>query len=97
MTDLFGNQPAVFAASIITLAYLAPWDRRRFFLEWLCAHDRRLACKKDDMPGVMNSALKKWFTSLPEWDALQEYERVVSEIGWWRDLQEETLAQMLEE
>ncbi len=95
MTDFFGNQPAVFAASIIALAYLTPWDRRVFFLEWLCTHDTRLACKKDDMPGSIHRALKKWFASLPEWDALQEYERIISEIIWWRDLKDETLAWML--
>ncbi len=96
MTDLFGNQPTVFATSIIILASLMPEDRRNYFLEWLCAHDMRLVCKKDDMPTPVHSALETWFASLPVWEALREYERVVSEAVWWRNLTDETLMGMLE-
>jgi hypothetical protein len=97
MTKFFFNEPTVFATSIIVLTYLMPVNRRIFFLEWLCAHDARLACKKDDMSNPIHNALKNWFETLPPWEALQEYERVISEIVWWRDLKHETLMGMLEE
>jgi hypothetical protein len=96
MTDLFDNQPTVFASSIIMLAYLMPDDRRNYFLEWLCIHAAQLKCKKDDTPWRLHNALENWFRSLSQWKALREYERVVSETVWWRNLADETLAGMLE-
>mgnify|MGYP001607873781 CR=1 FL=1 len=96
MTDLFGNQPTVFASSIIILAYLMPDDRRGFFLEWLCTHATELTCRKDDEPMRLRNALENWFRSLSQQEALREYGLVVSDIDWWRNLTDETLAGMLE-
>jgi len=92
------NNPAAFASSIIALTGLMPGDRRGFFLEWLRAHDAQIICKKDHLlyPAYVQRDLENWFASLSEMESLREHERVISEIGWWRDLADETLMGMLE-
>jgi len=79
MADLVSKQPAVLAASIFILTCLLKPDRRRLFMEWLCAHSgQELYCARD--------SLADWFGSLSETKALREYGLVVREINWWRDL-----------
>ena len=95
MTDPIKKSPTVFADSVsILTAYLKP-DRCRLFLEWLCAHSGQ-AIQGYDLDQI-HASLVTWFESLLEPDALREYELVIGEIGWWRDLKQEDLARMLDE
>jgi hypothetical protein len=95
MTHPFDVQPSVFATSIVVLANLMPDDRRGFFLEWLPAHDERIACGKQDSPQRVHVALEQWFSSLPYERARREYHTLVHEICWWEDLKTSALQRML--
>jgi hypothetical protein len=95
MTDPIDDQAEVFSTTIIALAFLMLEDRRNFFLQWLSAHDTRLTCRDRAQPESIHKSLLTWFGAMPREEALQEYERVVREIVWWRELQPETLAEML--
>lgn len=96
MTDILGNRPAVMAASITMLTYLMESDRREFFMRWLYAHGLQMVCSKSNIPDCVYDSLVIWFGSLSNTRALQEYELIIGEISWWRDLKDESLARMLD-
>lgn len=95
MTHPFDPQPSVFAISIVVLTNLMPDDRRNFFLEWLPAHDERIACGREDSPQRVHAALEQWFSSLPYESARREYRAIIHEICWWEDLKPSALKRML--
>lgn len=95
MTHPFDTQPSVFATSIVVLTNLMPRDRRGFFLEWLPAHDGRIACHREDSPQHIHAALEHWFSSLPYESARREYRTLIHEICWWEDLKSSALKRML--
>ncbi len=97
MTEFVTNRPTVFTDSIFILAALLQPDRRQLFMNWLRMHSGQLVCNGNGTQERIHNYLVEWFKALPESQALQEYELIISEIGWWRDLKEETLARILNE
>ncbi len=97
MADLITNRPTVFADSISVLAALLQPDRRQLFMNWLYAHSGQIVCDENSTQERIHNSLVKWFKSLPESQALQEYELIIGEIGWWRNLKEKTLSRILNE
>ena len=95
MTDPIKKSPTVYADSVSILTALLKPDRCRLFLDWLCAHSSQVIQGYD--LDQIHTSLVTWFESLLEPDALREYELVISEIDWWRELKQEDLARMLDE
>ena len=79
--------------TVLTYYFLKP-DRRKLFLEWLCTHNGQVIQGPD--PYHLRDILANWFPTLSETEACQEYDLVISEMIWWRDLEDETLAKMLD-
>ena len=80
--------------TVLTYYFLKP-DRRKLFMEWLGAHSGQ--CIQGTEPYHLRDALAAWFGTLSETEACQEYDRVISEMIWWRDLEDDALAAMLNE
>lgn len=94
MIDLFGNRAVLFSTFITALAESLKLDRQKLFLDWLCVHSSQ-AIESYDLNDIQ-ACLLDWFESLSEDDALREYHLVTREIRWWRDLEDETLTEMLD-
>jgi hypothetical protein len=77
---------------IITLVTSLEFIRRELFLNWLCAHSSQEVYDEESDLKHIQDALVKWFESLSERDVLQEFFLVTGEISWWRNLDDESLA-----
>lgn len=67
----------------------------RLFLNWLMGHSSEMKVligklgtnhRGSDFQERFRSALKTWLQSLPTQGLLWEYRTIITEIGWWRDL-----------
>ncbi len=83
---------AQMAADISTDMAMLDDDRRRMFLNWLRAH------RKDSVNisvVTLKDHLITWFEKLPVSGIAWEYRLILSEIAWWRDLDELSLAELI--
>ncbi len=95
--DLIMNCPTVFSDSIFILTDLLKPDRRQFFMNWLHSHSGQAIFNGNSALKCARNSLAEWFKSFPESRAIQEYELIISEIGWWRNLTEEAMSKILNE
>jgi hypothetical protein len=83
-------------------------DQVRFqmFLQWLKSHSSAVRNaeqnpidvelrQKEHVNEQLMHGLKIWFESLPVIGLLWEYELILTEIHWWRALDERSLARIL--
>ena len=83
-------------------------DQVRFqmFVKWLKSHSSAVrnaeqkpveidAQSKEHINGHLRHGLKIWFESLPTVGLLWEYQLILTEIHWWRALDERSLARIL--
>lgn len=82
-------------AEISTQAFQLEERRLRLFLNWLMDHSsdmkHSLGAFDADLGSAtlkenFQSALKTWLQSLPAQGLLWEYQTIIGEIHWWRDL-----------
>lgn len=75
------------------LAHLPALDtnRRQMFFRWLRAHHLG-TCFAD---ANLQDRLTEWFGALPVEGLIWEYHLILSEIAWWRDLDEPSLAEFM--
>lgn len=82
-------------SDLSTQAFQLEECRLRLFLNWLMDHSSEMkvslgtfnTCQKDaDMQERFQSALKSWLQSMPVQGLLWEYQTIIGEIRWWRDL-----------
>lgn len=84
---------------IAAQAYRLDDLRLRMFLKWLASHSGRVkiaaedviemdvtALRGADRQEVFKAALRTWLESLPVKGLLWEYQTVITEICWWRNL-----------
>ncbi len=82
--------------------------RLRLFLRWLKSHSSEVrktegtlvearAPNKPRACERLKDALKLWFESLPESGWLWEYQLILTEINWWRFLDEQSLVRILKD
>ena len=90
------------AADISTQAAQLEAVRMQMFLAWLKSHSSKIqAANQIEIQGEENpetylkNGLKAWFESLPIQGLLWEYNLLLGEIAWWRDLDPRTLARIL--
>ncbi len=90
------------------LAQAARLDQVRFqmFLKWLRSHSYQVrnpeqdpidveARNKEHIDRHLKNSLKTWFESLPVLGLLWEYQLILTEIRWWRSLDERSLGRIL--
>jgi hypothetical protein len=66
-------------------------NRRQMLLCWLQAHHSSACITEANVSDDLN----KWFGKLPAEGIDWEYHLILSEIAWWRDLDEDSLAQFM--
>lgn len=80
---------------ITTQAFMLEDQRLRLFLNWLMDHSSEMKVSLGkfepgsgdaDMQEHFRSTLKTWLQSLPTQGLLWEYQTIIGEIQWWRDL-----------
>ena len=82
--------------------------RFRLFLRWLKSHSSEVRktqgtlveARAPDKPHAcefLKDALKMWFESLPESGWIWEYQLILTEINWWRFLDEQSLVRILKD
>lgn len=81
--------------------------RLQMFLKWLKSHNSavrnlgRIYLETEHPAGDNNScmqnSLKSWFESLPLSGLIWEYRLILTEIRWWRTLDERSLDRILKE
>ncbi len=64
--------------------------RRHMFMEWLRIHSHAI-----DHSGGLQESLTKWLGSMSAESADWEYELIMGETEWWRDLDEPRLAKIM--
>jgi hypothetical protein len=75
-------------------------NRLQMFLKWLHAHGSKIhmelpcLCKTTVRLHLEKSA-KTWLESLPIKRLLCEYHLILSEISWWRDLEDKSLSKFM--
>lgn len=80
--------------------------RLQMFLKWLKSHSSAVrnaeqilievdARNKEHINDHLKNGLKIWFESLPAVGLLWEYQLILTEIHWWRALDERSLARIL--
>ena len=67
------------------------------FLNWLRVHSNQAIYDDKLEFKCIQDTLVDWFESLSEVGVLQEFHLVTREIHWWRILDDETLAKMLDD
>jgi len=76
--------------------------RLDMFLKWLKSHSSAVRNTKQGPVGAelhssLTNSLKTWFESLPVPGLLWEYQLILTEIRWWRTLDERSLARIMNE
>lgn len=84
---------------ITAQAYHLDDVRLRMFLRWLASHSGRVKIAAEDVnemdiaslrdadrQELFKAALRTWLESLPVKGLLWEYQTVITEICWWRNL-----------
>jgi len=81
--------------------------RLQLFLQWLKSHssavrnaEQALVEIRPENPvqiGSLRNSLKTWLESFPVVGLLWEYQLIITEIRWWRALDEPSLAKILKE
>ena len=82
--------------------------RLRLFLRWLKSHSSAVRktegtlveARAPDKPRAceaLKATLKLWFESLPESGWIWEYQLILTEISWWRFLDEQSLIRILKD
>ena len=66
-------------------------NRRQMLLRWLQAHHSGGCITESNLSDHLN----QWFGKLPAEGIDWEYHLILSEIAWWRDLDEPSLAQFM--
>ena len=66
-------------------------NRRQMLFRWLQAHHSGGCITEANLSDHLN----KWFGKLPADGIDWEYRLILSEIAWWRDLDESSLAQFM--
>ncbi len=79
-------------AGIAAQTALLDDERRRMFLKWLQAHHASVAPLSD---GTLKEHLATWLEGLPEDGIFWEYQLILSEIIWWRTLNEASLSALM--
>lgn len=80
--------------------------RLQMFLKWLQSHSSAVRNAEQNLIEVdvlnikrindpLKNSLKIWFSSLPVAGLLWEYQLILTEIHWWRALDERSLARVL--
>ena len=78
--------------------------RLQLFLAWLKSHSSKMKAEYEiqieiqvegNIDDHFKNGLKAWFTSLPIQGLLWEYNLLLGEIAWWRDVDPRTLARIL--
>ncbi len=64
--------------------------RQHKFFEWLQAHSNRVKSASN-----ISDGLAVWFESMPPETLRWEFNLIVTEIKWWRHLDEQTLTEIL--
>lgn len=94
MINNLENQATLMVTCVIVQAYWLKPEKRKLFVEWLCAHGGQV--NQGYELYRMRDSLVDWFESLSETEALREYGLVIGEIKWWHDLKEEALHMLLD-
>jgi len=84
------------AAYIITQVTSLETIRCKLFLNWLYAHNSHKVYDEESDLKCIQAALINWFESLLERD-IREFNLVIGEVRWWRNLDDESLANILVE
>ena len=82
--------------------------RLGMFLKWLRSHSSAVrnatstsgeveSQNKEIRHDYLNTSLKLWFESLPVPGLIWEYQLILTEIRWWRALDERSLDRILKE
>lgn len=81
--------------------------RLQMFLKWLKSHNStvrnmRRSCLKVEPPtkdnnSCLKTSLKSWFESLPLSGLIWEFQLILTEIRWWRTLDDRSLDRILKE
>jgi hypothetical protein len=81
--------------------------RLQMFLKWLKSHNSAVRNMElsylevehpsEDNNGCLRSRLKSWFESLPLSGLIWEYQLILTEIRWWRTLDQRSLDRILKE
>ena len=82
--------------------------RLQMFLRWLRSHSSAIRNaervfdpaeipNQDSIRNNIKKNLESWFESLPFSGLIWEYELILTEIRWWRGLDERSLARILSE
>lgn len=82
---------AALVTEILTRLPTLDANRRHMLLRWLQAH-RAGTCFTD---ANLEDRLTEWFNTLPFEGVNWEYRLILSEIDWWRDLDEPSLAEFM--
>jgi hypothetical protein len=64
--------------------------RRYMFIEWLRAHSSRVKAVASVCEG-----LDSWFESMQSQNRRSEYHLIISEIDWWKNLDEQSLTRIM--
>ncbi len=78
-------------ADIVARLPLLDASRRRMFFLWLQAHHAGTCISE----ATLQDCLTEWFDALPAQGLDWEYHLMLSEIEWWRDLDEQSLAEFM--
>ena len=80
-------------AHILARTTLLEDHRRRMFLNWLQAHHQYVTRISEE---ELKEYLTQWLEELSPAGVLWEYRLILSEIHWWRDLDEQRPATVIE-
>ena len=89
--DQQSNSIAEMVAEIMARMPALDAHRRQMLFRWLQAHHSGAYITDANV----SNHLHKWFGKLPAEGIDWEYHLILSEIAWWRDLDESSLAQFM--